>query len=258
MSGMTVVAALLPHDDQRRAGVDGRTVRLLAAAAEVFAERGFDGAGVAEIARRAGVTTGAIYGRYAGKADLLVAALEAHTSDEFDSLFADHSFQGRMEDIISVAGGHLVDDDESPTGSALLAEAFMAARRHPEVAALMRTHVDDRRARLATIIDLAKDGGGIDPSLDTEALVTFCHAVGFGFLLHGAIDSPMPDTTAWQHLIGHLVGALARSGPGAQDLISTPGPIHTSDPMADGPPAGAPTSRRTTPPETHPRSNDHG
>ncbi len=196
------------------AGVDARTARLLAAAAEVFAERGFDGAGVAEIARRAGVTTGAIYGRYAGKAELLLAALEAHTSDEFDALFADHRFIGRMEDIISVAGANLVADDESPTGSALLAEAFMAARRHPEVAALMRAHVDERAARLATIIDLAKAGGGIDPSLDTDALVAFCHAVGFGFLLHGAIDSPLPEPAAWQHLIRHLVAALATSGPG--------------------------------------------
>jgi len=236
--------------------MDGRTVRLLAAAAEVFAERGFEGAGVAEIARRAGVTTGAIYGRYSGKADLLVAALEAHTSDEFDSLFADHRFQGRMEDIISVAGGHLVDDDESPTGSALLAEAFMAARRHPEVAALMRTHVDERRARLATIIDLAKDGGGIDPSLDTDSLVTFCHAVGFGFLLHNAIDSPMPDNTAWQHLIGHLVGALGRSGPDSPQAIQAPAP------STEAPPTDAASTRppdtRTTSPDTHPRSTDHG
>ena len=41
----------------------GGDARLLAAAADVFAERGYDGAGVAEIARRAGPTTGAIYSR---------------------------------------------------------------------------------------------------------------------------------------------------------------------------------------------------
>ena len=43
---------------------------LIQAAAEVFAERGYAGAGVAEIARRAGVTTGAIYSRYSGKSVL--------------------------------------------------------------------------------------------------------------------------------------------------------------------------------------------
>jgi AcrR family transcriptional regulator len=51
--------------------------RLVAAAAEVFAEKGYDGAGVAEIAKRAGLTTGAIYGRFTGKAELLLAAIEA-------------------------------------------------------------------------------------------------------------------------------------------------------------------------------------
>ena len=49
---------------------------LIKAAAEVFAERGYAGAGVAEIARRAGVTTGAIYSRYSGKSELLLEALK--------------------------------------------------------------------------------------------------------------------------------------------------------------------------------------
>ena len=92
--------------------------RLLSAAAEVFAERGYDGAGVAQIARRAGVTTGAIYSRFAGKADLLAAALDCHTADEFDELFADHRFEGRMEDILTVAGSQLVKRDPDPTQAA--------------------------------------------------------------------------------------------------------------------------------------------
>src|SRR5438309_11966919 len=46
--------------------------RILAAAAEVFAERGDEGAAVSDIARRAGFTTGAIYGRFRDKAELLL------------------------------------------------------------------------------------------------------------------------------------------------------------------------------------------
>src|SRR3954464_10546043 len=46
--------------------------RILAAAAEVFAERGYEGAAVSDIARRAGFTTGAIYGRFRDKAELLL------------------------------------------------------------------------------------------------------------------------------------------------------------------------------------------
>src|SRR5437764_13535629 len=46
--------------------------RILAAAAEVFAERGYDGAAVSDIARRPGVTKGAIYGRFPDKAEQLL------------------------------------------------------------------------------------------------------------------------------------------------------------------------------------------
>lgn len=185
--------------------------RLLEAAAAVFAEKGYDGAGVAEIARRAGVTTGAIYSRHSGKAELLVAALEAHTTDELDALFADHRFQGRAEDILLVAGSHLVERSaEGDRGSALLTEAFIAARRDPAVAALMRARVEERRQRLREIIESARESLGIREELDTEALVTFCHALGFGFLLLEAVDVPMPAAEPWERLIAHLIGALAR------------------------------------------------
>ncbi len=43
--------------------VDEIRTRLVQCAAEVFSERGYDRTGVAEIARRAGVTTGAILSR---------------------------------------------------------------------------------------------------------------------------------------------------------------------------------------------------
>jgi AcrR family transcriptional regulator len=49
--------------------------RLIEAAAEVFAECGYDGARTNQIARRAGLSTGAIYSQYGTKAELLLAAV---------------------------------------------------------------------------------------------------------------------------------------------------------------------------------------
>ena len=186
--------------------------RLLAAATAEFAERGYAGARVAEIARRAGVTTGAIYSRYRGKAELLAEAIDAATSDEFDELFTDHRFSGRMEDILRIAGSHLIDRDATPDrtaayGPGLLLESFTAARHERDVAVLLRSRMSDRHDRLAQVVEAAKAEGGIEAGVDTTALVTFCHAVGLGFLLLEVVDLPMPERTAWEELISLLLAA---------------------------------------------------
>lgn len=206
--------------------------RLLAAAAEVFAERGYDKAGVAEIARRAGVTTGAIYGRYPGKAELLVEAIDPHAGDELETLFADHHFQGRMEDILLAAGSKLVEpSSHGPTGPSLLLESFVAARRHPDVGRVLRQRVMERRDRLIDIVEAAKADGGIDAAIDTDSLVTFSHALGFGFLLIEALSLPVPSPEPWGDLIARLVDAL---GEGAVNPPSTESPTATSQSAHQG------------------------
>src|SRR5215469_13584815 len=64
----------------RTAGVTAADTRerLLRAAANVFAERGYDGTRVAEIAAAAGVSNGALYAHFDSKAQLLVHALRTH------------------------------------------------------------------------------------------------------------------------------------------------------------------------------------
>ncbi len=52
--------------------------RLLSAAREVFAERGFYFASVDEIAERAGYSMGAVYSNFESKADLFLALFEEH------------------------------------------------------------------------------------------------------------------------------------------------------------------------------------
>jgi len=190
--------------------------KLVAAAAEVFAEKGYDRAGVQEIARRAGFTTGAIYGRFRGKAELLQAAIEAQSDDEFEQLFAEHHFEGKATDILTTVGSHLVTE-EFDNGQALLLEAFVAARREPEVASMLRRVVEERAEHLIELINDGKRTGGIDPSLDTLSMVRFCHAVGLGFLLFGAIDLGRPTAAPWEALISRLVGAVAEPDPAERD-----------------------------------------
>jgi AcrR family transcriptional regulator len=192
------------------AASDATRDRLVQAAAEVFAEKGYDRAGVQEIARRAGLTTGAIYGRFTGKAELLLEAIDSKAEDEFDELFSQHRFEGRATDILSTVGAHLVTHDDGDRGHDLLLEAIVTARRDPEVAAKLGARVDHRAALLGDLIEEAKLDGSVGDDLDTLALVRFCHAVSLGFLCLEALDLDLPDETPWAHLIERLVGALAQ------------------------------------------------
>lgn len=191
--------------------IDLTRMRLVEAASTVFSERGYDGAGVQEIARRAGLTTGAIYSRFSGKAELLREVIEQCSSDELDELFNQHRFDGHASDIVRIAGAHLVDrpDEDSHQGNALLLEAFVASRRDPEIRDAVRALMEERAGKLAEVLEAAKADGSIDTSLDTDALVTFCHAVGLGFLIFDAIEIDLPRPQPWEALITRLVAAVA-------------------------------------------------
>lgn len=55
--------------------------RLLAAATELFAERGFDKVSVAEIAEAADVSKMTVFNYFSGKEDLVLAPMEQHVGD---------------------------------------------------------------------------------------------------------------------------------------------------------------------------------
>ena len=177
---------------------------LIDAAAEVFAEEGYSGARVQSIAERAGLTTGAIYNRFAGKSELLLEALDRHTNALLHELA---QAELGATDILETVGVALLDD-ESPA-SALLLEAFMAARREEGIADRLRPRLADERARLAKLVDAEKDDGVLSTDLDTAAIVTFCQSVGLGMRMLSVIDAQMPEPAQWQRVIATLLASLS-------------------------------------------------
>jgi len=185
-----------------RSGDDQIRSALVDAAAQVFAEEGYSGARVQSIAERAGLTTGAMYNRFSGKSELLLEALDLHTSSLVDEL-AELS----ATDLLEAVGVALLDDQSH--ASALLLEAFMAARREEDIADRLRPRLADERARLAKLVDADKEDGVIDRNLDTNAVVTFCQSVGLGMRMLSVIDVAMPEHEAWQHVISVLLTSMS-------------------------------------------------
>ncbi|MBQ3492977.1 MAG: TetR/AcrR family transcriptional regulator [Clostridia bacterium] len=58
--------------------------RIIAAGYELFSEVGYYGTNTAEIAKRAGVSTGIVYGYFQDKRDILISVLEIYITKVFD------------------------------------------------------------------------------------------------------------------------------------------------------------------------------
>jgi AcrR family transcriptional regulator len=97
------------HTGGRRTQADRRAATrgaLLAAARELFAERGFAGAGREEIVERAGVTRGALYHHFASKEALFQAVFE-QVEDQLTAEVAAAALAGGPDPMAQLRAGAL-------------------------------------------------------------------------------------------------------------------------------------------------------
>ena len=187
--------------------------RLLRAAADVFARRGYDGTRVADIAAAAGVSNGALYAHFGSKAELLVAALRTHGRRLLADLFAADPDRSITE-LLLVIGRSLPKRRDS-CGNNLVVEGLVAARRDQDVAGPMRDYVGERADWIAELIRAAQADGEVDAALSPEAVAHFCLSLAMGTALVTP-DLHMVYGDDWGLLLGRIVAALAPSEVAAQ------------------------------------------
>lgn len=194
----------------RIAGVTAEETRqrLLAAAASVFADKGYDGAGVAEIATAAGVSPGAIYSHFPSKAELYAATLHAHGALEVERLLAIGS--GR-EALATIAERGIALGGRKPEEGSLLVGAIVAARRHPEVREVLSREFVAREQRFSRLIAAGQDDGTIVSGVSAAAVSRFVTMLVLGSLLVAAMDLPTVDERDWAALIDDLVARFLAS-----------------------------------------------
>ena len=187
--------------------------RLLRAAADVFAERGYDGTRVSDIAAMAGVSNGALYAHFASKADLLVGALRAHGRRLLADACGADPDRPVTDPLILI--GRWLPRRRAARGY-LIVEALVAARRDEDVARPMRAHIGERAEWISGLVRAAQNDGELDPALSPNALAHFCLLLAMGSAL------VTPDLHAvgdeeWAALLARVVTALARTGIPAQE-----------------------------------------
>lgn len=144
-----------------RAETKARTrARLLEAAAQVFARKGFGGASVEEIAEAAGYSTGALYSNFSSKDQLFIELLDIRTS--FRQAEAATITSNQDSDLDAVRGGlnRLLMDvaDHDADLAPLQAELWLYAIRRPELLEHMAAQFRSNRDHLtATLTERARN-----------------------------------------------------------------------------------------------------
>lgn len=178
----------------RRVTEKARATRafLVEVAAELFAEKGYAETSIRDITRRGAVTSGAIYGHFRNKADLLAEAINLRTAEELES--ASMGLEGQQDHVETLT--RLARDYRSRRRlRALIVQGAAAAQTDQETRTQLR---EEQLSHLnAWLEGYERERGrlGIDPEVDMEAalLYTWAAEVGLGVLEALGIEPGSPE-----------------------------------------------------------------
>jgi AcrR family transcriptional regulator len=181
---------------------------LLAAAAEVFAERGFHGASLDEVAAVAGFTKGAVYSNFKNKEDLFLALFRANYEREMQALrttLGDSAVppESRISDFVSL----IRDETRRARNMGLLYQEFLLYAARNPAAREQLTQIEDEGVRaLAQILETERARQGIDP---LESAVQMARLINVLFRGIGQLRLLQPDL-ADDDLVEAAIAFVAR------------------------------------------------
>ena len=186
---------------------------ILDTAAQVFGEKGFESTRVTDIARRCGLSTGAIYSRWLSKRELFVAAIEQRGSNQTRSV----SSRAELTNLQKLAalGGGLYEARQNNDARNLLLEACVSARRDSSLKADIAGALDIEADLLTQVIAHGKAAGEIDQTLSTQAIVLACQSLSLGVRLAATAEPRSggePTSEEWSELIERFVGSIQPTG----------------------------------------------
>ena len=181
--------------------------RLIEAAADVIAEEGYDRAGVQEIARRAGLTNGAIYANFRDKSELLAEAIEVGLLRLFVRMDDAKRAGASPAQVIEMIG-RTIGLNAPARNRTLISEALAAARRDPEVGERVRQLLGRLEGHVASVVDEARRDGDIAGEVEPAALARFGVALAIGYHVISAAGMAEPDHEAWIRLMSRVVSSL--------------------------------------------------
>jgi AcrR family transcriptional regulator len=234
---MAVPVSPAPSDGGAASGDVSTRDRLLEAAHELLAARGYQATTVQAVAQRAGLTTGAIHANFGGKQDLMVHAVldewyrtERELLDELLAAYVPGPPPGDLDGLARASGAAEQAGDAPPVdaftrlmarhvaapaaaGHRLLTEVTGAIVRDGLAESPLRVSVELVEQITRSSIEAGKARGQISAELSTDALVAVIVNVYLGAITSKALGLPQPDFAETFRVMLAAAGGYAAGPP---------------------------------------------
>lgn len=184
--------------------------RILQAAADCFARRGFHGTGMAEICEAAGMSAGNLY-RYFHNKEAMIAALVDAEREETAALFREmQDTDDPLAAIIALLESFLTLTTDA-AGHRLWLEILSEGARNPQIQAVLDRSDTEIRPALAHLVGRAAALGQADPAIDPDTAAIWLLMLIDGFSARVA-TVPRFDTAAGIAALPGMVRRLLAPG----------------------------------------------
>jgi AcrR family transcriptional regulator len=214
----------MPRGDFDRSARKAQTRSgLLAAAARVYARRGFGGATLDEVAAEAGFTKGAVYSHFGSKENLLLALMEEHLASQVAEQIALFDRDATTwERPLAGSARWMEQLEEDPDPFRLFVELWVYAQRDERLRERVAGGLDALRATFARFASESAADAGFEPTAHaSEQFANVMLGLGLGLPMIKLID---PDSVS-SSLLGSVLSVLIRtaeSDPEARKLLADP------------------------------------
>jgi AcrR family transcriptional regulator len=187
--------------------------RLLDAAGQVFARRGFHAATVDEVADAAGYTKGAVYSNFANKDELFLALLDRRLAAQLQQVEALYAIESSEQLFAAMRGQTEQEFAAARDFGVLMVEFSLYAMRNPAAQAELAERYRQLRGRLAELITKRHARRQASPPMPPEHLAALALATDAGlFLQYSAEPGALPWELRADAMLQLLDPASWRSG----------------------------------------------
>jgi TetR/AcrR family transcriptional repressor of nem operon len=198
---MTVMRKLIPN--ARAAAKDATHERIVSVASRAIRRSGYDGTGVADIMKEAGLTHGAFYSHFASREAMLAEAAGKACAESAAAAADAVATQPPGTALAAMLGAYLSQAhvENAELGCPLAALGSETSRQAPEVRRVATRHIK----AMVDLIARESPGWG-RPGAHEHALVTLSTMVG-ALLLARAVDEPGLSDSLREAALQHLLPA---------------------------------------------------